>query len=322
MFDVITVGAGTRDVFLLSKQFKFIESAQFETGIGECVSLGAKIELDEIVHTTGGGATNAAVTFARLGFRTAAICRVGDDSAGRDLIIDLQREGVGTTLVVRVPGGTTGYSTLLTAVTGERTVLVYRGVSAEFADKDIPWSECNTRWTYLTSLGGNLELAKKMVSCATHSGIQVAWNPGSLEIAKGMKKIAPLLKGVRVFNINREEAEKLSGEKSLPNIFKRLATIGNIVLVTDGANGAYAHQNGATFFAATTGVKARSQTGAGDAFGSGFVASFMKTNNIKTALATATLNAESVIKQVGAKAGLLKKFPTATQIAKIKIKSV
>ena len=143
MFDVVTIGAGTRDVFLMSKEFKFIESSVFSTGIGECVALGTKIELDSIVHTTGGGATNAAATFARLGFKAAAICRVGEDGAGRDLIIELQREGIDTTMIRRIPDESTGYSTLLTASSGERTVLVYRGVSSSFTTADVPWKDCS-----------------------------------------------------------------------------------------------------------------------------------------------------------------------------------
>ena len=322
MFDVITIGAGVKDVLLLSKQFRFIESSQFETGIGECVSLGTKIELDHIVHSTGGGATNAAATFARLGFRTSTICRVGDDAAGRDLIIDLQREDINTTMIVRVAGGATGYSTLLTAPSGERTVLLYRGVSGQFSEKDIPWDTCAAKWIYITSLGGNLDLTKKLAAWATKCGIQVAWNPGTKEIAKGVVHLRPTLKHVRVLNINREEAEKFTGEKSLPKMFKAMATIGNFVIITDGPNGAYIHQNGMTFFSPGTGVQAKSQTGAGDAFGSGFVAGMMKTNNLKTAFAIAVLNAESVIQQVGAKAGLLRRWPTTRQIAKVKIKAL
>jgi sugar/nucleoside kinase (ribokinase family) len=114
-------------VFLVSDQFKMIRSPKFETGIGECVALGTKIDVDQIVHTTGGGATNAAVTFARLGFTTAAVCRVGEDKAGEEIVWDLEGDGVDTSLVKKIAGGQTGYSTLLTAPSGERSVLVYLG---------------------------------------------------------------------------------------------------------------------------------------------------------------------------------------------------
>lgn len=322
MFDVITIGAGVRDVFLLSKQFQLIRSKKFTSGVGECVSLGDKIEIEEVVHATGGGATNAAVTFARLGFRAAALCRVGDDAPGRELVAALEGDGVDASLVVRDQKGATGYSTLLTASTGERTVLVYRGVSGAFSDKDVPWKSCAARWMYVTSLGGNVALVERLVGYARECGMQMAWNPGKKEIAKGLDKIRPLLAGVRVFNLNREEAEALTGKKSIRDMCAELATPGNVVVVTDGPKGAYAHRNGVTLFSPGTGAKAKSQTGAGDAFGSGLVASLMKSDNLKAALATGVLNAESVIKQVGAKAGILKRWPSKKQLETIKISSV
>ena len=91
MYDIITIGAATRDVFLVSNAFVAIKSKKFATGAGECVALGSKIEVSNLVLTTGGGATNAAATFGSLGFRTAAICRVGDDSPGKDVVEDLSR---------------------------------------------------------------------------------------------------------------------------------------------------------------------------------------------------------------------------------------
>lgn len=322
MHEVITIGAGTRDVFLISDQFKFIQSSAFETGVGECVALGTKIDVDRIVHTTGGGATNAAVTFARLGYKTATVCRVGDDAAGRDLIIDLHRENVDTTLIQRVANGETGYSTLLTATTGERTVLVYRGVSATFRDQDIPIDQCQAKVIYVTSLAGNLALVRKIAQYAKRCRGIMAWNPGRAEIAKGLTRIAPILPHVRVFTLNREEAENLTKKKQIADLFRGLATPGNTVIITDGANGAYAHQDGKTWFAATRNIPPVSQTGAGDAFGSGFVASYAKKPDLKAALAVGTLNAESVIQQVGAKAGIMNKWPPAALVKKIRIKSV
>lgn len=322
MFDVITIGAGVRDVFLVSRSFQLLRSSKFSTGVGECVSLGEKIEVDEIVHTTGGGATNAAVTFARLGFRCSALCRVGNDAAGRDVVAELDDEGVDTSLVIRDSGGATGYSTLLTASTGERTALVFRGVSGSFSVKDIPWKSCAARWMYITSLGGNVDLVKRLLAYAAECGMQVAWNPGRKEIAKGMDVVRALLPGVRVFDLNREEAQSLTGKKDVRDICESVATPGNVVLITDGAKGAYAHRNGVTLHAPGTGAKAKSQTGAGDAFGSGFVASLMRSDNLRSALALGVLNAESVIKRVGAKAGILKRLPTKKQVESIKIASL
>jgi len=318
MFDVITIGAGVRDVFLKSKKIKLLKSTKFETGIAECIPLGSKLEVDEIVITTGGGATNAAVTFSRLGFKTACICRIGDDRVGDDVVFDLESENIDTNFVRRAKNEMTGYSTLLTAATGERSILIYRGAAKNFTQADVPIKKYSTKWYYLTSLGGNFELSKKIIKEATTRGAKIAWNPGNGEIITGLKKIKTLLKNVSILNLNREEAQRLTKKKNLNQIFEALATPDNIVIITDGSKGAYTYLNGTITSSKTTGAKSISRTGAGDAFGSAFVSSIIKGKNIKEALAIGTLNAEGVIGSLGAKQGILKKWPCKNKIARIK----
>lgn len=320
MFDVITIGSATRDVFLVSEKFIALKSRKFPTGAGECVALGSKIDVDELVLTTGGGATNAAATFASLGFYTATMARIGDDATGKDVIDDLSRFGVSTHFVSMIKGGQTAYSVLLTMNDGERTALVYRGVSSSFDAKDISWEGCKqTKWIYLTSLGGNILLAKKVIEHAHRCGMKVAWNPGQGELKHGISSIIPLISMVDILIMNLEEAKLLTSKRDVKAIFKILHTGGKIRLITDGTNGSYVWRDKWMAHAATTGTKAVSRTGAGDAFGSGFVAGLIKTDDIQQALAIGTLNAESVVQHYGAKRGILKKWPSSLAMRKIKV---
>jgi len=320
MFDVITIGSSVRDVFLVSDKFIALKSRKFPTGSGECVSLGSKIDVEKLVMTTGGGATNAAATFSSLGYHSAIMTRIGDDSSGKDVIEDLNATGVSTPFVHMVKAGQTGYSVLLTMSDGERTILTFRGVSSQFTQKDISLTGCEqTKWIYLTSLGGNMVLSKKIIEHAHKHGVKIAWNPGKGEIKYGMKEIKPLLPMIDLLHMNREEATLLTGKRELPAIFKILHQEGKMCLITDGTNGCDIWRDGWTAHADTTGVKAISRTGAGDALGSGFLAGFIKTENLRTALAIGTLNAESVIQHFGAKKGILKKWPSLLAIKKIKI---
>lgn len=323
MFDVITIGAAIRDVFLVSDKFIALKSRKFPTGAGECVALGSKIDVDELVLTTGGGATNAAVTFASLGFHAATMTRIGDDSSGKDVVDDLHARGVSTHFVRMIKNGQTGFSVLLTMKDGERTILTHRGVSASFEPKDVHWEGCKqTKWIYLTSLAGNLSLSKKVIEHASRCQIKVAWNPGKGELKHGMKMIAPLLPMVDVLLMNTEEGKLLTGKREIKTMFKLLHSEGKIRVITDGTNGSYVWRDTWMAHAGTTGAQAISRTGAGDAFGSGFVAGFMKSEDIKYALAVGTLNAESVVQQFGAKKGILKKWPSAFSIKKIKTQTL
>jgi len=48
MFDIITFGSATRDLFVKSKSFKTLKSKNFITGRGLCFDLGSKVYLDEL----------------------------------------------------------------------------------------------------------------------------------------------------------------------------------------------------------------------------------------------------------------------------------
>ncbi len=321
MYDIITIGSATRDVFLISENFQIIKSPKSRTGAFECVSLGSKIDVDKMVLTTGGGATNAAATFSSLGYETATISRIGDDPPGQGITHELKESKIKTNLIKTVKGGQTAYSVLLTTPSGERTVLVFRGVSANFTPNDIPWSKLHCRWIYITSLGGNLGLVKKIVNEALRRKIKVAYNPGIGEINQGYKAFEPLLEKLTVLNMNREEASELSGKpiEDINGIMERLCCRGSILVITDGIKGSYARAGDETWFAKPSKVKAVSRTGAGDAFGSGFIASLIKDDDIPKALQVGTLNAESVILSIGAKSGILSRLPTTKTRSKIKI---
>src|SRR3989304_10593340 len=101
MFDCITIGAATRDVFLRSKEFKSKRDPSSRTNVDLVLPLGSKVAVDEIIFETGGGATNAAVTFARQGLKTTCICRIGEDPGGRAVVESLENEGADTSLVIK-----------------------------------------------------------------------------------------------------------------------------------------------------------------------------------------------------------------------------
>ena len=323
MYDVITIGAGVRDVFLISDEFIALKSKKFKTGMGECVALGSKVELEHIVLTTGGGATNAAASFGSLGLKTACICKIGNDSPGRDIIDDLHRFNVDTQLIKVAKRGATGYSTLLTMKDGERTALVYRGVSKQLTAKDINFTDIKKpKWSYLTSLGGNLKLATKIIKTASKAKTKIMWNPGSSELKAGTKQLKSLFPLVDILNLNTEELQLLTGEKTIKKGCHKIHADGTIRLITDGNKGSYTYQDGNVVFIGTTGATSINRTGAGDAFGSGFLTGWIKTNDLATAATIGTLNAESVIQKHGAKNGILKRLPSKAKLKQINTRSL
>lgn len=321
MFDVITIGAATRDVFLQSGNFKFIKSQEFAGGVGECLALGSKNEVQDIFFSTGGGATNAAVTFARLGFKTAVLARVGRDISGEEIVGTMKKEGVSVKLIQRDAKEPTAYSTLLMYGPGERTVLVFRGPSnnIDFSKKIL--SGVSAKWFYVTSVGGRADMLRAVWAHAKRHKIKICWNPGGEELKLGFTALKPLIKQCEIFNVNRDEAARLTGCERGNDIclMDNLCGLPKTAIITDGSKGAYACAGGERYFVGSLGTKPLNTTGAGDAFGSGFAAGMIKTDDVRFSLRLGTLNADSVIRMMGAKTGVLKRMPGEKELKKVKI---
>lgn len=90
------------------------------------------------------------------------------------------------------------------------------------------------------------------------------------------------------------------------DFFKEVLGLGpHTVVVTNGAEGVYVATKDQIFFHASLPAKIVSTLGAGDAFGSTFIASLLHGQNIQEALVRGIINSASVITKMGTKNGLL-----------------
>ena len=310
MYDIITIGSVTRDVLLKAEGFELRKHADSPTGVEQCFPLGSKIEIKKIVFTTGGGGTNAAVTFGRQEFKTACVGVIGDDFAGEEILRELKEEGVDAKYIHKHDEGHTAYSVILVHESGERTILSYKGEGQHFDVKHVPISEFKARWFYIDSLGGHYDLLEALVNRAVENGTKIAFNPGGKELAFGLDKLGPLLKHIDIFAANKEEAAELVGAKpeEQEETLKKLAEIcGGIVVMTDAHEGVKVLADSVLYSAGVPDSPVVERTGAGDAFNSGFVCEYIRNTDVKKAIQFATANASSVVTKWGAKAGILKK---------------
>lgn len=311
MFDVITFGTATRDAFLFSKDELDIESDKHApTGKVIALPLEAKLELKNIMFTGGGGATNAAVTFARQKLTSACVCKIGNDAGGRAIFDELENENVGTKLIAYDKKQATGYSVILDVGPKGRTVLVYRGASASLMKSDISWKNLKAKWFYIAPLGGDsLNIFGPLFNFAQKNKIKVAVNPSSAFVKLGIKKLAPWLSHVDAFILNREEASYLTGfsYNEEEKIFRKMdELVRGLVVVTDGSNGVKVSDGKTRWSAGIFQEKeVADRTGAGDAFGSGLVAMLIKGKTVEEGICAGSANATSVVEHIGAKKGIL-----------------
>lgn len=322
---ILTIGAATRDIFVQSHGFLKMADRSAPDGFDTCIPAGAKIPVDHLVFETGGGATNAAVTFARFGLKTSCAARVGNDADGEQLREALQQERIDVSAIQTDPEDRTGTSIITLAGTGQRAILVYRGASARLDAAKIPWKTARPDWVYLTSLGDNITALKRVFADAKRYHARIAWNPGGQEIALGLKKLTPFITETDFFIVNREEAAAIANvpPRHLASVVHLLGPLPKVALcITDGAKGAYLTIRGTTWHAPALNGKRVNTTGAGDAFGSAFVAACVKTGNLQTGMRAAALNAIGVVTHMGAKAGILKRMPNATSLSRVKLTRV
>ncbi len=323
-YDVITFGSALRDVYLQSGKFRRVPVAGYGAQGAECFPFGGKVEIDSVTFDTGGGGANAAATFAQLGFKAALVSRLGCDGAGMVIQSHLSSLGVDIRFVQEDRTAASGYSTILLAPSGERTVLIYRGASRMFRASQVPWRRLRASWFYISSVGGNLSFVRKALQRARAVGARVAWNPGGAEIAKGGRAMEPVMRQCFYVQMNREEAASLARVSSeRTELILRYAAGLDIPVfaLTDGAKGAYIIEGGLVWYAPPVPSKCVNQTGAGDAFGSGFVAGMMRADDVRYGFQVALLNASSVVSEMGAERGLLRRWPSQKKMRQARISS-
>ncbi len=303
---VVCVGSALQDVFLQDRMF----TAHHERdGEFQEFRQGSKNQVEDITFAVGGGATNAAVTFARHGLATSVLGRIGEDHAGAAVTAALEADGVSTDLLLRSPRLRTGYSTVLLSPDGERTILTYRGASAHFGFTAAELRGRRPTWLYVCSLGGDLETLAVILDHARRHGIAVAANPGLGELRQ-RTALEPHLRELSMLSLNREEARMVFRGDDVDALAASAGAVVPVALITDGPNGAAACVDGVVHRVGIyRDVRVVDRTGAGDAFTSGFLASRLAGAAVPEALTWAGANATSVIQQVGAKAGILRSGP-------------
>lgn len=299
---ILAIGAATQDVFLHGKVFR----AHNEDGEKvEEFAFGSKNDIEGVYFSTGGGATNAAVTFARQGLRSAYMGRLGDDVAAVSVLADLHKDGVNTELVSYNHKVNTGYSVLLLAPNGERTILTYRGASIDFDFKTHDFQQAKPEWFYISSLSGDYESLKVIMAYARRHHIKVAINPGKGELAHS-QEFKKLIPDISILSVNKEEAQMLFRGETCEELARHAVNHIPFVMITDGPKGSVASDGHRTYRAGMyDDVPVVDRTGAGDAFSSGFTAMLAAGKSIEEAITFASANSTSVVSKVGAKPGIL-----------------
>ena len=304
-FDMLALGPARMDVFVNLPEEEINEACSIDRQ--RCVielGFGDKVPVKSMQFEVGGNTGNNAVGLSRLGYKAGMLGTMGGEWIDLRALEVLKKEGVSVENVTTVPGKF-GFGVVI-GYQGERTILSY-----------YPESEClfkfkssddAAKWTYLTTAGGDFEcFYEDAVKWVKEKSVRMAFNPGSRQIKYGAEKIKYAYEAAEIIFVNKEEAAALLHEnldiKLLLEGMKKLGP--KLVVITDGPEGAYAYDGQKYWYMPTVPAPVVERTGAGDAFGSGFLGAFMKGHAIPEALKWGACNSASVLGYIGPQAGLL-----------------
>jgi len=317
MFDVITIGSATVDVFVKTA-YKGTEFHEYHQHQDVCYPIGQKVLIEDLHIDTGGGGTNTAVAFSRLGLKTGWLGKLGTDTNSSQILEVIKKEKVA--FLGNRGKGMTGYSVILVGLRENRTILTFKGINDQLSTSDVPWSRLKTKWLYCSAmLGQSFKTLEKICLFAKQHHIKYAFNPSMYLAAQGMQKLKKIIQDCDVLVLNKEEANALLGtqQKSMEFLLKKLQEHAKIAVVTDGPNGAHAYNGIKKYAIAPRRVRVVETTGAGDAFAAGFVAGLALHDDIAKAMQLGLAESESVIQHIGAKNKLLKRNEAKSLLKKM-----
>jgi len=302
--DVLCVGNATIDVFVILKNLQKFSYDKFSNQIS--FPLGEKIPLEEYKITLGGNACNISVGLSRLGLRTSLAAEVGSDEFSEKIISTLKKEGVDLSLI-KQGQRQTPYFNIILSYGGDRTILDERTPS----EQDIEVGEAKPKYFYLTGLNGDWKKVYENVF-SERTNCLFAFNPGTRQLTDNFGDILKFLPKIEILFVNLGEAQEIAQDQNpdIKVILKKLKNLGiKIAAVTDGINGSYAiDKDGGMFqIGAVSSERPIERTGAGDSYATGFLWAILNGHPVKEAMRYAALNADCVIKKIGAQDGLLTK---------------
>lgn len=292
--------------------------------------LGAKYHIENRYESLGGCSTNVAVGLSKLGEEVGCYTSIGDDSVGKWIHSEFKKNGISSELVIIQSDCQSDLSSILIDTKSADRIIF----SNQVANQKLVFDSQKIRhphWFFIGDLSGpwqqNLD---RIVSCAQEKKVRIAFNPRQKTIHEDVIKIVHVIGKTDILFVNKDEAieiilgcgevsvkELLDNEEYLLKVLFRLGA--KMVAITDGIRGAWAYNGKRMVHAEAVRQMAVDSTGAGDAFTSGFFASYLKNHEMEMCLKWGIANSSSSVKAYGGQKGLLDESGIVDMVKDVKI---
>ncbi|MDY0409778.1 ribokinase [Virgibacillus soli] len=282
MVKVVVVGSSSMDLIVTANQ----RPLAGETLIG-----------DSFYTAPGGKGANQAVAAARLGAEVSMIGRVGDDAFGKEILDNLQQNGVAVNHVEPVTGNASG-TAHITLAEGDNSIIVVKGANDEVTPSYVKEAEETLKQADIILIQQEIPIetvAYIAAFCHEHHK-KLLLNP-----APARKLSEEVIAYATYITPNEHEFAVLFGNNKRAEI---LAKYPNKLLITEGKNGVRYHNGTREEVVPAFVVDPVDTTGAGDTFNAAFAVQIAEGNDISSALRFANCAASLSIKKLGAQGGM------------------
>ena len=255
----------------------------------------------------GGKGANQAVAVAKLGLPVSLIGKVGNDVFGDELLENLNRETVDTSMIVRHEGPSGVAFIYVFEQTSENHIIVISGSNKEVKSNQISDKELSTSDVLISQLEVPPSEIEDLFIRAKNSGTYRMLNAApALEISKNLIRETDLLV------MNESELENLSersvDKENIDSIVEAINVLNlkttQSITVTLGSKGVYVYTNQKGDFIDGHKIEAVDTTGSGDCFIGALATHYLKSNDLLDSVNFANKAAALSVTKRGASASM------------------
>ena len=266
-------------------------------------------EVNIIRTISGGSVANSIVSISQQNLKTAFIGKVNQDELGEKFSQGLKKEKVEFKITKSSTNKYTARCVILVSTDAEITMNTYLGISQELTEEDIDLGIIsNSSMLYLEGYLWDLDNAKKAIKksilTAKSSETIVAFSISDAFCVDRFREefIDLINNSADLIFANEAEIKSLYETSELDTAIKKCQETNKIFAVTLGDKGAkIIHRYEIFDIKAETINKLVDTTGAGDLFAAGFLAEYIKTQDLKSSGKQGVKMASIIIQQFGAR---------------------
>lgn len=268
---------------------------------------GETINGNSFYRSCGGKGANQAVAAARLGANVQMIGCIGDDSFGKETLLSLKRNNVGTTYVKVLENVTSGVAIIIRQGVNNRIIIDKGANQALSKNQLIEFNEKHSieNEIFVTQLENDFEKTMEALAFAKSKNMLTVLNP-----APAVELKESNYKNIDILVLNQSEAKILIGiypetEIECKEVYKQFSKLGvGQVIITLGKSGSYVFNEEYFLKINPEKVQVVDTVGAGDSYIGGLTYLLSKGKDIFTAAKFAGKVASLTITKEGAQSSM------------------